>query len=73
MATTRWRGLPLTGLSGVRLISGGIIALHDTVLKPDQPKRSELGSHRYFQSDIRHDPDFEVVAQIDSLSVLAKN
>ena len=56
-----------------RVISGGIIALHDTVLRPDQPKRSELGSHRYFQSVIRHDPDFEVVAQIDSLSVLAKN
>ena len=53
-----------------RVISGGIIALHDTVLRPDQGKSSELGSHRYFQSHIQHDSRYELIHQVDSLSVL---
>jgi predicted O-methyltransferase YrrM len=52
-----------------RLESGGIIALHDTVPTSD---RAIYGSHQYFQSYIQYDPLFEIVAQRDSLSVLAK-
>ncbi|MCP5148642.1 MAG: class I SAM-dependent methyltransferase [Pseudomonadales bacterium] len=55
-----------------RIVSGGIIALHDTVLKPDQPKSAELGSHHYFQSHIQQDFRFDFIDQVDSLSILKK-
>jgi len=55
---------------GARLTSGGIIALHDTVVSPNSP--NELGSHQYFGSHIQHDPAFEIVGQQDCLSVLRK-
>lgn len=50
----------------------GVIALHDTILPEGKPASSELGSHRYFRNTIRHDRRFEIVHQIDSLSVLKK-
>lgn len=53
-----------------RIEPDGIIALHDTLLTPDQPQSAELGSHQYFRSYIQHDPRFETVGQIDSLTVL---
>lgn len=53
--------------------SGGIIALHDTVLTPDKPSGYMLGSIEYFHDHIQHDPDFDVLAQKYSLSVMKKN
>jgi len=55
-----------------RVACGGIIALHDTLLKPSQPDTAVLGSHKYFESHIRLDPYFEVIAKADSLSVLRR-
>lgn len=55
-----------------RLVAGGIVALHDTILVPGQPASAELGSHQYFRSHIRSDSRFDLVGQIDSLSVLRK-
>jgi len=52
------------------LTPGGIIALHDTLIAPNSP--NELGSHRYFRSNIQHDSRFKIVGQQDSLSVLKK-
>lgn len=40
-----------------RLASDGIIALHDTVLAPGEP-RAALGSHEFFESHIRNDVRF---------------
>jgi predicted O-methyltransferase YrrM len=55
-----------------RVDRGGIIALHDTVLLPGRSQASELGSHQYFRTRIRHDARFDIVAQVDSLSILSK-
>jgi predicted O-methyltransferase YrrM len=55
-----------------RLISGGIIALHDSVQSPDIHSDFTLGSIQYFESHIRHDVRFELMCQKDSLSVLRK-
>lgn len=52
-----------------RLAGGGVVALHDVLPIPKVP---EMGSHRYFRSHIQHDPQFKIVAQRDSLSVLEK-
>lgn len=53
-----------------RLASGGVIALHDTLLVPG---KVELGSHQFFRSHIKHDVRFTIVGQQDSLSILKKN
>lgn len=53
-------------------VSGGIIALHDVLLTPDKPPGYSLGTIDYFRQHIRHDQDFDVVKQQDSLSVLRK-
>ena len=55
-----------------RLASGGIIALHDTLLTLEKPVGYSLGSIEYFRDHIQHDPRFETLAQQDSLSVLKK-
>ena len=55
-----------------RTQSGGIIALHDTLLPVGRSKSFELGSHQYFASHIQHDERFEIVGQVDSLSVLRR-
>lgn len=49
-----------------RIALGGIICLHDTRTRPF------LGSQQFFESDIRHDRRFEIVEQVDSLSVLRR-
>ncbi len=51
---------------------GGIIALHDTRVHDYNPRVSELGSFMYFESHIRHDPRFELIHQVDSLSILQR-
>lgn len=57
---------------GERLATGGIMALHDTLLTPDKPAGYTLGSIEYYRDHIRYDAAFETVAQRDSLSVLKK-
>lgn len=56
-----------------RIAPGGIIALHDSIVPPHNPAVVELGSCQYFDSHIRHDPAFAIVAQTDSLSVLRRS
>ena len=55
-----------------RIEPNGIIALHDTVVPPHNPNVASLGSHLYFISHIQLDQRFELVEQIDSLSVLKR-
>ncbi len=55
-----------------RVVSGGIIALHDTLLMPDKPDGYSLGSIEYFRDHILHDLTFDLVNQTDSLSILRK-
>lgn len=55
-----------------RIAAGGIMALHDTRVPEYNPSVQQLGSYRYFESDIRFDPRFELVEQVDSLSVLRR-
>jgi len=55
-----------------RIEPGGIIALHDTRIPEHDPSIAELGSYRYYESHIRHDPRFELVEQVDSLSILRR-
>lgn len=56
----------------MRCRHGGVIALHDTIPCARDAGNPELGSHRYFRSDISKDGRFDVVASADSLSVLVK-
>jgi len=56
----------------VRVRTGGIIALHDTLHGPGQSSEREFGSHKYFRSHIQHDERFDIVDRQDSLSVLKK-
>jgi predicted O-methyltransferase YrrM len=55
-----------------KVVAGGIVALHDTRVPAHNPAVAELGSFKYFQSTIRIDPRFEVLEQVDSLSVLQR-
>jgi predicted O-methyltransferase YrrM len=55
-----------------RILPGGIIALHDTLVPAHNPRVADFGSHTYFLEHIRHDIRFEVVEQVDSLSVLQR-
>lgn len=55
-----------------RLIRGGIIALHDSIVPAHNTAFTELGSCVFFQSHIQHDPEFEIVEQADSLSILRR-
>ncbi len=50
---------------------GGIIALHDSRPTPDQ-QIENLGSVRFTREVIEHDPHFQVVEVVDSLTVLEK-
>jgi len=54
------------------MAAGGIIALHDTRVPAHNPRVAEFGSHQYFESHIRHDGRFEILEQVDSLSVLQR-
>jgi predicted O-methyltransferase YrrM len=53
-----------------KLRAGGFALLHDTRVPPHDPSVAALGSVRFFEEVIRHDPRFELVEQVDSLSVL---
>lgn len=53
-----------------RVQAGGIIALHDTLVPTHNPRVANLGSHKYYVEHIQHDSRFEVVEQVDSLSIL---
>jgi hypothetical protein len=70
--TRTWSGRGEGLVWAVTRRNGGIIALHDTILPIDKTEQSELGSHKYFRSEIQQDPRFEIVGQQDSLSVLNK-
>jgi predicted O-methyltransferase YrrM len=55
-----------------RIEPGSLIALHDTRVPAHNPNVAGLGSCQYFESHIRHDPRFELLEQVDSLSVLRR-
>ncbi|WP_017713119.1 class I SAM-dependent methyltransferase [Prochlorothrix hollandica] len=55
-----------------RVKKGGVIALHDTKVPAYNPNVANLGSFQYFESHIKHDQGYELLEQIDSLSVLQR-
>ena len=55
-----------------RLPSGGIIALHDSIVPDHNPAWAEPGSCAFFESHIRPDTAFEILQQAGSLSVLRR-
>lgn len=55
-----------------RLVKGGILALHDTLLWSGNASGHTLGSIEYFRDHIQHDKRFEIIRQQDSLSILRK-
>ena len=55
-----------------RVDRDGIIALHDTVVPAHNPRVAQLGSHKFFVEHIQHDERFELVEQVDSLSILRR-
>ncbi len=55
-----------------RVSPGGVIALHDSQVTASNPGVAELGSVEFFESHIRHDGRFEIMEQVDSLSVLRR-
>lgn len=55
-----------------RVSPGGVLALHDTQASASNPDVAGLGSVEYFDSQIRHDDRFDIVEQVDSLSVLVR-
>ena len=55
-----------------RVLKDGIVALHDTRVSEFRLKVESYGSYQYFESDIRHDERFELLEQVDSLSVLRR-
>jgi predicted O-methyltransferase YrrM len=55
-----------------RLSPGGIFALHDTRVPDHDGSVAALGSFRYFEETIRHDPGYRLIDQVDSLSILQR-
>lgn len=55
-----------------RIMPDGIIGLHDTLVPKHNPNVAHLGSHKYFIEHIKYDDRFEIVAQVDSLSILRR-
>ncbi len=55
-----------------RIVAGGIATLHDTRVPAHNPSVRNLCSYHYFESCIRHDIRFELLEQVDSLSVLRR-
>jgi len=55
------------------VLKSGILTPHDTRV-PDYNKPSvrDLGSYKYFESHIKKDARFELLEQVDSLSVLRR-
>jgi predicted O-methyltransferase YrrM len=56
-----------------RIKSGGYLALHDTRVPSYNPNVKNLGSYEYFESVIKYDSRFQLVEQVDSLSILRRN
>jgi predicted O-methyltransferase YrrM len=54
-----------------RVEAGGVFAQHDTRVPEHDPTVAGLGSYQYFESRIRVDPRFELLEQVDSLSLFA--
>jgi len=55
-----------------RVVAGGLLALHDTQVPAYNAKVKDLGSYKYFKSHIQSDQRFEIVEQVDSMSVLRR-
>jgi predicted O-methyltransferase YrrM len=55
-----------------RVVPDGIIALHDTRIPEHNPGVAAYGSYKYFEEQIRHDPRFALVRQVDSISILKR-
>ncbi len=55
-----------------RLGTGGVVCLHDTLIPTSEPWRT-LESVRFFDEVITKDPDFRVVEQVHSMTVLARS
>lgn len=55
-----------------RVTNGGVMLLHDTQIPSHNPAVAKLGSYQYFNETIADDERFELVAMIDSLSVLRR-
>lgn len=56
----------------IRVQTDGLIGLHDTLVSNHNPNVANLGSHRYFLDHIQHDNRFEIVEQVDSLTMLKR-
>jgi predicted O-methyltransferase YrrM len=56
-----------------RIAPNGVIALHDSIVPPHNPRVADFGSHVYFESHIRHDDRFEFVETADSLAILRRH
>jgi predicted O-methyltransferase YrrM len=50
----------------------GMMLVHDTQVPSHNPGVRELGSYQYFQKTIVHDPRYELLETVDSLSVLRR-
>ncbi len=55
-----------------RVTKGGVMLLHDTQIPAHNPAVASLGSYQYYQDVIASDERFEVVAMVESLSVLQR-
>lgn len=55
-----------------RVEPDGIIALHDSIVPPHNPRVVGYGSHQYYENHIKHDPRFEVLETADSLVILRR-
>jgi predicted O-methyltransferase YrrM len=54
-----------------RIAGGGIAAFHDTIVPEKSPER-DCGAVRFFAEVIANDPDFEIVEQVHTLSVIRR-
>lgn len=56
-----------------RVSKGGILALHDVLVPFYNPSVAGLGTRRFYDERVRIDRRFEIVEEVDSLSVLRKS
>jgi len=55
-----------------RIVPGGVVALHDSRVPRHCPAVAAMGSVAYFEEHVQHDARFELVEQVDSLSILRR-
>lgn len=68
-----WQGISRDWMDwSQKMFPGGIIALHDSRVPSHDSKRAELDSVRYFEEQIKKDARFEIIDQVDSLSILRR-